>query len=52
MDKDEFYPTLAREQASQEARIFRGFCSPAGPVVRTAFSGMASMLLLGGEGDW
>ena len=23
-----------------------------GPVVRTVFSGMASMLLLGGEGDW
>jgi hypothetical protein len=45
--------TFAREQASQEARILRGFCSPLGPVVMMVCSGTVSMLLsIGGEGDW
>lgn len=40
--------TLAREHASHEARILRGFCSPFGPVVMILFS---VMLCLGGDGE-
>lgn len=43
--------TFAREQASQDARIFLGLGWPLGPVGTDDVGGMDSMLSVGGEGD-
>lgn len=43
--------TFAREQASQEARIFLGLGWPFGPVGTVVLGGTDSMFSVGGEGD-
>jgi hypothetical protein len=43
--------TLAREQASQEALIFRGFGAPFGRVAMVVASGIECMVSNGGDGD-
>lgn len=42
--------TLAREQASQEARSLRGFCS-AGLLVTMVFWDMDMLVAIGGDGE-
>lgn len=43
--------TFAREQASQDARIFLGLGCPLGPVGTVVFEGRESILSMGGDGD-
>ena len=44
--------TLAREHASQEALIFRGFIPPLGRLAAMLFLGMLRILSIGGEDEY
>jgi hypothetical protein len=43
--------TLAREQASHEARNLRGFCSPLGPVSMVVWGGTAAIAFTAGADE-